>query len=167
MFNGIYREHKVLVVSIFFISFILCCVGMFLLFYFDALKLQSLIEFMKSFVSNIITFISIAFGFYLTSISILFSSKYIKTLNEEDKKQPVQRQIHTLKAYFTLSVYSALLTISLSLIVLFGNVFENKYISIISFSLLISFFIENFIFIYLLLKVFMNALIIQARPNER
>ena len=118
-------------------------------------------------VTNIVTFISICFGFYLTSLSILFSSDYIKSLNAEDAQKPTQRQIHTLQKYFKLAIYCSLQTIIAALsVLLLAFLFPNKHIIIISTSFLISIFMKNFIFIHLLLKVFMNAFIVQARPNK-
>ncbi len=162
MLNGIYANHKKSIIysfiAIFLISIIFFC--------YKSYKHDDIVKLMKDIIPNIITFISICFGFYLTSLSILFSSKYIKTLNGEDSEQPTQRKIHTVKEYFKYSIYCALLTIALCFIVIFATfVCENIYILIVVLSALVGIFIENFIFIYYLLKIFMNALIIQARPD--
>ncbi|EAH5167594.1 hypothetical protein D8I16_08230, partial [Campylobacter jejuni] len=111
-------------------------------------------------------FVSICFGFYLTTLSILFSSRYIKLLNNEDSKKKTQRQIHTLKEYFRLAIYCALITIVFCFLILITLKLENKNITFILFSFFLGFFAENFIFIFLLLKVFLNALVIQAKNDK-
>lgn len=166
MVSRIYDIHKKLILLVFIISFIVCLFGMLYLILWNYVEYEKLIEFIKNFITNIITFVSISFGFYLTSFSILFSSQYIKTLNKEDTLKPTQRKIHTLKEYFKLAIYTSLLTISASFIVLFVIIFQNEYFLIFMFSFLVAFLAENFIFIYLLLKIFTNALIIQARPKD-
>lgn len=166
MLNQIYDEHRRLILLVFTISFIICLSGMLYIVLYDYVKYENFIEFIKNFISNVITFVSISFGFYLTSFSILFPSQYIKTFNKEDPKKPTQKKIHTLKKYFKLAIYASLSTISISFIVLFGIVFQNEFVLVVLLSFLVAFFIQNFIFIYLLLKVFTDALVMQARPEE-
>lgn len=127
MVSRIYDIHKKLILLVFIISFIVCLFGMLYLILWNYVEYEKLIEFIKNFITNIITFVSISFGFYLTSFSILFSSQYIKTLNKEDTLKPTQRRIHTLKEYFKLAIYTSLLTISASFIVLFVIIFQNEY----------------------------------------
>lgn len=169
MLNQIYNDgknrHKTLIISLFFIVFFVCIVIFY--YFFSNQYIKEINEFIKNFITNIITFISICFGFYLTSLSILFSSKYVKTLNSEDTQKPTQRRIHTIREYFKLAIYCSLITIVAALLVLLLSfLFPNKYTITVLFSVFMSFFVENFIFIYLLLKIFMNALVIQARPDE-
>lgn len=163
MFDKIYPHHKKMIYLVFAIVFITCLCILLCLAEFDRIK--DFVGFTKLFISNIVTFISISFAFYLTNLTILFSSKYIKDFRQEDNIKPNQRKIHTLKTYFTLAIYCALLTIIASFAVLFIAVFGGKYLLIFAFSILMAIFIENFIFIFLLLKIFMNALIIQTRGN--
>ncbi|WP_219349826.1 hypothetical protein [Helicobacter sp. 13S00482-2] len=55
-------------------------------------------------------------GFYMTSLSVLYGSKYVKSLyNEIDPKKQTQPKIHTLKAYFINSAHWALMCIVLSM----------------------------------------------------
>lgn len=168
MFDMIYNDnknrHKTIIILTFFSAFLICIVLSYCFIW--HIPHKEINEFIKSFTSSVITFMSICFGFYLTSLSILFSSQYIKTLNVEDAQKPTQRKIHTIREYFKLAIYCSLLTIVLALMVLsMSFVLQNKYILITSFSIFIAVFIENFVFIYLLLKIFMNALIIQAIPK--
>lgn len=161
----IYDHHKRNIILVFIIVFVGCLLIQYL-FLSEKTINKEFIEFVKNFSTNIITFISIAFGFYLTSLSVLFSSKYIKILNIEDKIKPIQRQIHTVKAYFQSAVYWALITIFISFLTLISLFLNEKNTLIIMLSCLMATFIENFVFIYLLLKIFMNALVIQARKDE-
>ncbi|MFC3867559.1 hypothetical protein [Helicobacter equorum] len=162
--RGIYKEDKTLVIVVFVIFFIISLGFSYFLLCF--LNLKDFSEFIKNFTTNVITFISIAFGFYLTSLSIIFSSKYIGMLNITDERKPDQKQIHTLREYFKLAIYCALTTIIASFIALVCIFFSEKNTIAIVFALLAAIFAENFIFIYLLLKIFMNALIIQARKDS-
>lgn len=166
IYNGRKNKHKTIIISIFIGVFFICLILSYYALNSQHISHNKIIKFIEHFTSSIITFISICFGFYLTSLSILFSSKYIKTLNVEDVQKPTQRKIHTIKEYFKLAIYCSLLTIILSLLVLLlFSIFQNKYILSITFSVFIAIFIENFIIIYWLLKIFMNAIVIQARPD--
>ncbi len=162
--RGIYEEDRVFITSTFAIFFILFLILS--CFLSSIININNFIELLKNFITNIITFISIAFGFYLTSLSILFSSKYINMLNITDKRKSDQKQIHTLREYFKLAIYCALATIVISFITLICIFSNEKIIMTIAFAFLVAIFIENFIFIYLLLKIFMNALVIQARKDN-
>ena len=157
---SIYKKHKKVLFSIFCIVFIIS-IGYFLTLK-QTVITKEFFEFTKALISNIITFMSITFGFYLTSISILFSSEYIKNFRQEDKKIPTNRQIHTLKQYFEIAIYCVLLTIIIGFVLLFLLNIKNCYIIILVFSFFIAIFALNFVFIFLLLKVFFNAFINQA-----
>lgn len=87
-------------------------------------------------------------------------------LNITDRRKSDQKQIHTLREYFKLAIYCALATIVISFITLICIFSNEKIIMTIAFAFLVAIFIENFIFIYLLLKIFMNALVIQARKDN-
>lgn len=145
MLGNIYDEDKRKI----FISFTLIVVLVFIsIFYlnFEYSKIEKLIE---NFISNAITFVSICFGFYLTTLSILFSSRYIKLLNNEDSKKKTQRQIHTLKEYFRLAIYCALITIVFCFLILITLKLENKNITFILFPFFWDFLLRIlFLFFY-------------------
>jgi len=151
-----YRYHKISIITIFSLSFISIFIS---LIFFDMGKIEN---FINTFSTNLITFMSITFGFYLTSLSILFSSKYLGTLYDIDPIKPIQRRIHTLKYYIKNAIYSALITIIACFLALVAPIINNVYFYKIIFSLLIGLFIINFMFIYFILKVFINALIVQS-----
>lgn len=116
----------------------------------------------ESLMQNFITFLSITFGFYMTSLSVLYNSKYIKKLYDEiDPKKPTQRKIHTLKNYFKNSAYWSLFSIGLLMTYSLIARMENNALSLNIFfeSLLVSIIFVNFIFLFLLFKVFINGLI--------
>lgn len=120
----------------------------------------------ESLIQNFITFLSITFGFYMTSLSILYNSKYIKRLYEEiDPKKPTQRKIHTLKSYFKYSAYWSLFSIGALMIYSLLTKVQSNILVLNSFyeSILVSVVFVNFIFIFLLFKVFVNGLIEEAK----
>lgn len=120
----------------------------------------------ESLMQNFITFLSITFGFYMTSLSILYNSKYIKRLYDEiDPKKPTQRKIHTLKSYFNSSAYWSLFSIGMLMIYSLLTNVQSNILILNSFyeSILVSVVFVNFIFIFLLFKVFVNGLIEEAK----
>ncbi len=120
----------------------------------------------ESMIQNFITFLSITFGFYMTSLSVLYNSKYIKKLYDEiDSKKPTQRKIHTLKAYFQNSAYWTLFSIAFIMICsLFSSISSNNILDFYTFieALIVMVISLNFIFMFLLFKVFLDGLIHEA-----
>ncbi len=122
----------------------------------------------ESLMQNFITFLSITFGFYMTSLSVLYNSKYIKQLYDEiDPIKPTQRKIHTLKNYFKNSAYWSLFSIGLLMIYSLITVVEKNILIINPFfeSILVSVVFINFIFMFLLFKVFLNGLITESNKK--
>lgn len=146
-------NHIVLLIIVFFIFFI----STYLIFPF-----LSFHNIFKELISNIITFLSIILGFYFTCISILFSSKYMHNLKKEDSHNKTQRLIHTLITYFKSSIYTALITIIISMLILITDSLHISFFNKILFSILIALLSINFLFIILLIKVIFNIFIIQT-----
>ena len=116
----------------------------------------------ESLMQNFITFLSITFGFYMTSLSVLYNSKYIKRLYDEiDPKIPTQRKIHTLKNYFNNSAYWSLFSIGLLIVYSLLTVVNQNILTLNLFfeSVLVSVVFVNFVFMFLLFKIFTNGLI--------
>ncbi len=158
-----YRYHKISVIIIFLLSFI--SIFFISLIFFDIRKIEN---FINIFSTSLITFMSITFGFYLTSLSILFSSKYLGTLYDDiDPLIPTQRKIHTLKHYITDAICIALATIIICFMSLIAPIIDNVYFYLAIFALLITLFIINFVFIYFIFKVFINALITQSSEKSK
>lgn len=84
-------------------------------YFFDAKITEALSQ-------NLITFFSIVFGFYMTSIAIIFNSSYAKHLYSKINDKGDKREIHILKDYFLVSGYWSLLSINLILLfMIFGE----------------------------------------------
>jgi len=116
----------------------------------------------ESLMQNFITFLSITFGFYMTSLSVLYNSKYIKKLYDEiDPRKPTQRKIHTLKNYFKNSAYWSLFSIGLLMSYSLITKVENSTLVLNAFleSILVAVVFVNFVFMFLLFKVFINGLV--------
>jgi hypothetical protein len=116
----------------------------------------------ESLMQNFITFLSITFGFYMTSLSVLYNSKYIKKLYDEiDLIKPTQRKIHTLKSYFKASAYWSLFSIGLLMIYSLITKVEHNNLDLNAFfeGILVSVVFINFVFMFLLFRVFVNGLI--------
>lgn len=147
-----YRNHMLYVLISSILIFIMC-------FIVDVFISESLIQ-------NFITFLSITFGFYMTSLSVLYNSKYIKKLYDEvDPRKPTQRKIHTLKNYFKNSAYWSLFSIALLIVYSLVTTVEKNILILNPFfeSILVSVVFANFIFMYLLFKVFINGLIAESK----
>lgn len=85
-----YKSHKIVSFLVFFSSIVFA--------YLSEVKITEAIS------QNMVTFFSVVFGFYMTSLAILYSTRYAKKLHKEiDPKNNNQRKIHTLKNYFHLS----------------------------------------------------------------
>lgn len=155
----IYKEDKYLISIIMFasiivgVSFWIFCIS------FDK-------ELIRNYTTNVITFTSITMGFYIASISSLLSSKYIRTLNKEDKQITGQLQIHTVIYYFKYSIYYSLSTIILSFILMFNNYFYPS-LSVVLLTITTGTIGVNVLFIYIILKLLSNALIIQIEENNK
>lgn len=119
----------------------------------------------ESLMQNFITLLSITFGFYMTSLSVLYNSKYVKKLYDEiDPKKPTQRKIHTLKSYFKASAYWSLFSIGLLMLYSLTTKVESNILvlSIFFESLLVFIVFVNFVFMFLLFNVFINGLVEEA-----
>ncbi|MCD4757610.1 MAG: hypothetical protein K8R39_05025 [Arcobacteraceae bacterium] len=147
-----YNKHLIYIVFI--------AIGLFgILFFIDISITESLMQ-------NFITFLSITFGFYMTSLSVLYNSKYIKKLYDEiDPKKPTQRKIHTLKNYFKNSAYWSLFSIGLLILCSLTTKVQNTNLLLNSFfeSFLVAVVFINFVFMFLLFKVFINGLIDESK----
>ncbi len=71
---------------------------------------------------NLVTFFSVAFGFYMTSIAILYKSSYAKSLYKQIDDREQQRGIHKLKKYLLASGRCSIVSIgSIILFTLFST----------------------------------------------
>lgn len=72
--------------------------------------------------SPLLTFLSIYFGFLITSFSIMLNSKELKKLyNKVDNEDNSINLLERLANYYKFAIFSSLMTIILVLICFFGN----------------------------------------------
>jgi len=138
------------------VVFVLFCVIMFF-----AIKMKLIIN--NNIAQAIVTIFSIIFGFSITSIAMLFGSSVSKKMYKKIIKDRECREIHILKAYFTL--YANLLVIAILLIIIFqilleNNVFKdwNYFQQVYSASIYGILFV-NFWLTFRFLKLFINSLV--------
>lgn len=142
------------------------------------------IKISEALTQNLITFFSITFGFYMTSLSVLYGSSLIQKLYDEiDPNIKTQTKLHTLKYYFVISSNWALL--SIGLLILFSllaykdnegflflalqelNIAKvNLNIDLLLKSFIVSISTLNFLFIFLLMKIFFNGLFEEAKNKK-
>lgn len=163
MWNRLYKRDKFLIGIIASITLLL---GAYLLFCVDIFQNNNsnFNNFLNSFASNTITFVSICFGFYITSISILASSKYITQFHEPDPKNTTQRKSHTLKAYLKMAVFLQILTIIVAFALLISILF-NLLVAKVILCLLVCNLVLDIYFILLILEILFNVLIEQSKKE--
>lgn len=126
-------------------------------------------------VQLLVTFFSIAFGFFITSIAILYNSSYLKELYNYIDKKNQKRGIHILIIYFRTSIYWSFISIGTivlySLLINIDNLKETQVIfigydiqNVIS-SLVLSISCVNALFIFLLVNVILNGMSHEAKSN--
>ena len=60
---------------------------------------------------NLVTFFSVVFGFYMTSIAILYNASYTKNLHKQIDEKAQKRGIDILKSYLLVSGYWSIFSI--------------------------------------------------------
>lgn len=124
-----------------------------LLFYF--LKL----DYNDAFYSNVITYLSISFGFIITSLSILYNSEYIKKLyKNKDYESNTLTVLHRLGRYYKINIYYSIFLI-LHFIILNQITQKYAFIQNLEFINLPLLFCNTFITLVLMkffIKLFVN-----------
>lgn len=135
---------------------------------------------------NLTTFFSVVFGFYVTAMAIIYNSKFLQTLHEEDIHAPKkQKKIHTLREYFQWSGYWAIFSILSVIVYSIVNVGEvtgrlvhpvcsvvipvlNSQIDIglLINSIIFSIATVNVYFMILILNTMIDGLVIEARSKK-
>lgn len=140
-----YKFDKYVVIIMFVISSILFFLAKF--------------DYGTQFYSSAITFLSITFGFVITSISILFNSKYVKSYykikDSEDKNITL---LHRLTRYYKLQIYFTLILILfyIFLSVLAENNLGYIYLECFNIPLLVLNCFITYILVKFLLKLFVS-----------
>jgi len=165
-------SHKIIAIVLFFLSIIV--------FYTLNVSLS------EATIQCLVTFFSIVFGFYITSIAILYNASYSKSLyNDRKYDKDGKTGLHILKSYFVTcgywAVFSIIVTISY---LLFSNVNQEGKIfihldhldipytsisidlSLLAASGVIAISIVNVFFMFLLLKAILNGMIAEAQNDK-
>ncbi len=131
----------------------------------------------QSFIGFLVTFFSIVFGFYITALSVLFSSNFSKNLwKERDPFIKGQKKIHTLINYFKSSLFLLLLSIVVSLTIsLTGMTIDSDYRIIpesfwgnalhlerVFMAVSLGIATTNIVFMTLLLKIVLNGFLTES-----
>ena len=120
-------------------------------------------------VSNIIVFLSIIFGFYITSLAIFVTSKYVSDLYQTlDKDNPASTLLHTLVNKYKKGLNIALVTILYLFLVQFIYSGDLQGVSFSSIWLLpfICLILFNFIYSYFMLKN-LSMIIVQEAKRKK
>lgn len=73
-------------------------------------------KFTEALSQNLVTFFSISFGFFMTTLAIVFNSSYVKELYSKIADSGDKREIHIFSAYIKLSAFWSMFSIVLNLI---------------------------------------------------
>ncbi|WP_265658551.1 hypothetical protein [Francisella philomiragia] len=146
----IYKNDKITVVLLFVVVFIV----VYVFGYFNLLEIS------KDTFNTLITSLSIVFGFYISSLAILFNSNFVKNLRVEDELiKKSQLKIHTFIAYFQSSFIWV--SISLFICLFFSFLHESVYSVLINFSiikaLIVSTLSINLFFAKKIIRFIINA----------
>lgn len=122
--------------------------------------------------SNIITFLSILFGFYVTSLAIFVSSTYVSSLSSlTDPQQKNRTLLHTLTENYKYGLVLSLLTISYLLVINFYyENYSDSVLAVVSMSEyltlpLIGIISLNLLFSYLMLNDLIRIIIQEGKSK--
>ena len=133
-------------------------ISLILLFFVSALILFFLnLDYCETFYSNCITYLSISFGFLLTSISILFNSEYIKRYYKiKDGQDKKITKLNRLGRYYKIQIYYSICLIMYYLVldILCKNNTLYKNLEFLNIPLLLCNCFSTYILIKFFLKLF-------------
>lgn len=118
-------------------------------------------------ISNIVTFLSIAFGFYITSFSIFTTSKFVSSLYRDDSENIGQSILDTVifkyKIGLLITLFSIFYFIAIDFIVeeSHGILSLDKIYSYPVFSV----FLLNFIYAYIMFSILVKIIRQEAKIN--
>lgn len=121
----------------------------------------------ETLVASLLTMLSIFFGFYITSASLLLSGNAIKTLHKAEDKRKDRLLSHTIRDYYQFGLYSLLVNIgALILVLLFYPNDDTSYdtavslntfdLEVFSNSIALSLTVINTIFAFMKVRLFMT-----------
>lgn len=124
--------------------------------------------FSESVVSSIITFLSIIFGFYITSLAIFVTSQYVSSLYKiKDSKKTDQTLLHTLTENYNFGLVLTLISLGYFISLQLFSKTVGGQISFTSLEVLpfISIIVLDFIYCYLMLKDLISIIIQEGKSR--
>jgi hypothetical protein len=126
------------------------------------------IQLSQDVLTNLITFLSILFGFYITSLAIFVTSKYVRFLYQVvDAKEKSQTLLNTLLNNYRLGLNLALFSLSYFMALSFFISKEGRIIHLDNYLTLplISLFIINIFYSYKMLNDLIQIILQEAKDN--
>jgi len=122
-------------------------------------------------VTDMITFLSIIFGFYITSLAIFVTSRYVSDLYKiTDKDNPNKTLLNTLvsKYEFGLSLILIFIIYLVGIQLYLGQLIEGQFLLLSNFLALpfVPFSLINFIYSYLMLKTLIKIIVQEAKKTH-
>ncbi len=128
------------------------------------------IKFNLSLLGDITTFLSIVFGFYITSLAIFVTSKYVSSLyNVTDKKNQSVTLLHTLTNNYKFGLILTLISLIYFIMIQFfvkSNEFNEVCLGDITMSPIFGLLFLNFIFFFIMLCDLVNIIIQEGKQNS-
>lgn len=128
------------------------------------------VNFDLSLIGNIITFLSIVFGFYITSLAIFVTSRYVSDLYKiVDKNNPSLTLLHTLTRNYKFGLMLTLISLAyLISIQFFIGIDSNNQIALSSVYLIpiIGILVLNFFFCFVMLNDLVNIIIQEGKQRS-
>jgi len=129
------------------------------------------VKFNASVISDVITFLSIVFGFYITSLAIFITSQFVSDLYKiVDKNDKSSTLLHTLINNYKFGLLLALISLIYFIFIkLFIQTDINNEISFgyLPIYPLIAFLVLNFIFCFMMLNDLVNIIIQEGKRRSK
>lgn len=121
----------------------------------------------ESLLANLITFLSVIFGFYVTSLAIFVTSKYVSSLYKvTDKDNHSQTLLHTLLYNYKFGLLLTLTSIAYLILVEFVmNKHDGKFMSLENYLLypFVAVVLKNFWYSYKMLQDLIRIILQEAK----
>lgn len=141
------KIHKILSICILLLTALIS-------FFFEAQMSDTIAQ-------NLVTFFSVVFGFYMTSIAILYNASYTKSLHKQIDKKEQKRGTHILKSYLLTSGYWSIF--SISSIIFFTTFPTQGVLNLILSSFLFGITFLNIFFMLLLMHTIIDGMLEEAK----
>lgn len=128
------------------------------------------VQFNSSLLSDVVTFLSIIFGFYITSLAIFVTSQYVSDLYKVvDANNQSVTLLHTLTNNYKFGLLLTLFSLVYFIMVQFFIATANNQISLKATSMfpVIALLLLNFIFCFVMLNDLVNIIIQEGKKRSR